>query len=151
MLAKSAKSPLFQKFGRPIFFCHLPLLGKSPGPRHHFGSGLTRSSAASTADGSESLGRSRQNGIAVHPLDLRIRGASSAAAKIYHNDTLFGPISASFGVIRPLISEDGVLTWRTKRNVRHVSELAATLHAINRPFILGVGMACNTAIVPEIV
>jgi hypothetical protein len=72
-------------------------------------------------------------------------GASSAAAKIYSNEALFGPISVGFRVVQPLIAEYGVLTWRTSRNARYVSGPTATLHAVNRPFIPGVRMACNTA------
>jgi hypothetical protein len=79
------------------------------------------------------------------------RGASSTATKIYSSDALFGPIPAGFQVVWPLSAEDGVFIWRAIQNARHVSTLATTLHAINRPFILGVGMACNMAIVPEAV
>jgi hypothetical protein len=38
-----------------------------------------------------------------------IWGTSSAAAKIYSNDALFGPIPVGFRVVQPLIAEYGVL------------------------------------------
>jgi hypothetical protein len=42
-------------------------------------------------------------------LVLTLRGASSAAAKIYSNDALFGPVPVGFRVVRHLIAEYGVL------------------------------------------
>jgi hypothetical protein len=74
----------------------------------------------------------------------RDRGASSAAAKIYPNDVLFGPIPVSFRVVQPLIAEYGVLTWRASPYARHVFGPASILHAVNRPLIREVAMACNT-------
>jgi hypothetical protein len=71
-------------------------------------------------------------------------GASSAAAKIYSNDALFGPIPVGFRGVQPLIAEYGVLTWRASLYARHVFGLASILHAVNRPLIREVGMACNT-------
>src|SRR3954471_7750652 len=71
-------------------------------------------------------------------------GASSAAAKIYSNDALFGPIPVGFRVAQPPIAEYGVLTWRTSPYARHVFGPASILHAVNRPLIREVGMACNT-------
>jgi hypothetical protein len=72
------------------------------------------------------------------------RGASSAAAKIYSNDALFGPVPVGFRVVRHLIAEYGVLTWRTSPYARHVFGPASILHAVNRPLIWEVAMACNT-------
>src|SRR4051812_45078193 len=72
------------------------------------------------------------------------RGASSAAAKIYSNNALFGPIPAGFRGVRPLIAENGVLAWRTSPYARHVFGPASILHAVNRPLIREVPMACNT-------
>src|SRR5688500_13043769 len=50
----------------------------------------------------------------------------------------------SFRVVQPLIAEYGVLTWRTRLYARHVFGPASILHAVNRPLIREVGMACNT-------
>jgi hypothetical protein len=71
-------------------------------------------------------------------------GASSAAAKIYSNDALLGPIPVGFRVVQPLIAEYGVLKWCTSLYARHVFGPASTLHAVNRPPIPEVAMACNT-------
>jgi hypothetical protein len=73
-----------------------------------------------------------------------MRDASSAAAKIYSNDALFGPVPVGFRVVRHLIAEYGVLTWRTSSYARHVLGPASILHAVNRPLIRVVSMACNT-------
>ena len=71
-------------------------------------------------------------------------GASSAAAKIYSNNALLGLIPVGFRVVQPLIAEYGVLTWRTSPYARHVFGPASRSHAVNRPLIREVAMACNT-------
>src|SRR4051794_36826169 len=80
----------------------------------------------------------------VQLLQPTSRGASSAAAKIYSNDALFGPIPVGFRVVQALIAGYGVLTWRTSPYARHVFDPASILHAVNRPLIREVSMACNT-------
>jgi hypothetical protein len=72
------------------------------------------------------------------------RGASRISADFYGKTRPFGLISAGFGPFMPLGCRYGVLTWCTSRNARHVFRRVATFHAVNRPFIPRVGMACNT-------
>jgi hypothetical protein len=71
------------------------------------------------------------------------RGASRISADFYGKAGPFGLILAGFGPFRLRLAKYGVLLWRTGQNVRHVFRPAATFHAINRPFILGVRMASN--------
>src|SRR3954454_4192623 len=71
------------------------------------------------------------------------RGASRISADFYGRTGLFGLILARFWRFWLRLAEYGVLTWCTSRNARHVFRRAATFHAINRPFIPRVRMACN--------
>ncbi len=71
------------------------------------------------------------------------RGASRISANFYGKTGPFGLISAGFWPFWLQLARDGVLIWRASRNARHVFRRAAMFHAVNRPFIPGVRMACN--------
>src|SRR5690349_6632586 len=71
------------------------------------------------------------------------RGASRISADFYGKAELFGLIPVGFGPLWPSVAGYGVLTWRTFRIARHVCNSTAALHAIKRPFVPRVDMACN--------
>ena len=72
------------------------------------------------------------------------RCASRSTAISYGKAPHFQLISACPDASLRACRVYGALTWRAIWNARHVSDLGAILHAINRAAILGVNVACNT-------
>jgi hypothetical protein len=87
----------------------------------------------------------RQSSSAATNVDAAAdRCASRSAAILYGKEPGLGLVlarSRCFVTQRPVY---GVLSWRAMWNARHVPGRGSILHAINRPSILGVDMACNT-------